>query len=135
MLNLRLVPGRFSPTSGPVGAIGYQELIFLRFQGLIWHIWGFCIFPGSGDIRKNVKGLIFGNFLFCKKSKKRLIRMLPSKCSKRTIGLKPKRDFWWISYNNFLHITYQKMQNSPLYMKVLEPCGSGNVWFFNLFQL
>ena len=50
-LNLRLVPGRFSPTSGPTGSMGYLELIFLRFQGLIWCINHFCILLGSGDIR------------------------------------------------------------------------------------
>ena len=66
-LNLRLLPVRFSPTSGPVGTMRYLELIFLRFQGLIWHIWGFWILLGSGDIRQNVKVPIFGNYLFCKK--------------------------------------------------------------------
>ena len=50
-LNLRLVPGRFSPTSDPAGSMGYLELIFLRFQGLIWCINHFCILLGSGDIR------------------------------------------------------------------------------------
>ena len=38
-----------------------------------------CILLGSGDIRKNVKVLIFGNFLFCKK---RSIKILPLNCLK-----------------------------------------------------
>ena len=81
-----MINGDFPPTSGPVGAMGYLELIFLRFQGLIWHIWGFCIFLGSGDIRKNVKVLIFGNFLFCKKKQKEINQDIVIKMFKKLKG-------------------------------------------------
>ena len=65
--NLRLVPGHFSPPSGPPSAMGYLELKLLRFQGLIWYINHFCILSSCRDIVKNAKVPIFGNFLFCKK--------------------------------------------------------------------
>ena len=63
-----MINGDFPPTSGPVGAMGYLELIFLRFQGLIWHILGFCILLGSGDVRKNVKIANSTKMHFCKKN-------------------------------------------------------------------
>ena len=36
--NLRLLPGRFSPTSGLLSAVDYLEPKLLRFQGLICRI-------------------------------------------------------------------------------------------------
>ena len=55
--------------------------------------------------------------------------------SKRTVEVKPNWELLWNSYNNFRHITYQNIWNSPLYMMVLESCGSVDVWFFNLFHI
>ena len=65
--NLRLIPDRFLPTSGPASAMGYLEHKLLRFQELIWCINHFCILSSCRDIVKNAKVPIFGNFLFCKK--------------------------------------------------------------------
>ena len=75
--NLRLVPGHFSPTSGPASAMGYLERKLLRFQGLIWCINHFCILSSCRDIVKNAKVPIFGNFLFCKKN----LRLVPGRFS------------------------------------------------------
>ena len=60
--NLRQLPDHFSPTSGPAGLMGYLELIFLSFQGLICRISHFCILLSCGDIVRNVKYEIFRNF-------------------------------------------------------------------------
>ena len=60
--NLRQLPDHFSPTSGPAGLMEYLELIFLSFQGLICRISHFCILLSFGDMLRNVKYEIFGNF-------------------------------------------------------------------------
>ena len=60
--NLRQLPDPFSPTSGTAGLMKYLELIFLRFQELICRISHFCILLSCGDIVRNVKYEIFGNF-------------------------------------------------------------------------
>ena len=80
--NLRLVPGHFSPTSGPASAMDYLERKLLRFQGLIWCINHFCILSSCREIVKNAKVPIFGNFLFCKKAqKKRQVERLEILCN------------------------------------------------------
>ena len=52
----------------------YLEAVLLRFQRLIWCIWGFCISLGCGDIIKGVKNAMFGNLPLCKKKTHQMAR-------------------------------------------------------------
>ena len=77
--NLRLLPGRFSPTCGLLSAIDYLEPKLLRFQRIIWHINGFCSLFSSGDIVKKVNFSFSVKSRFCKKNK--LVKIRTSKSS------------------------------------------------------
>ena len=53
--NLQLIHSHFSCNFSPFSAMGYLELIFLRFQGFISYIKHFCILSSCRDIVKNAK--------------------------------------------------------------------------------
>ena len=70
--NLRLLPGRFSPTYDLLSAVDYLEAKLLRFQALICRINDFCVLLSFRDIVNFVNFQFSVKLRICKKNSSKL---------------------------------------------------------------
>ena len=103
--NLRLLPGRFSPTSGLLSAVDYLEPKLLRFQGLICRINHFCNPIGLEFIAKNVKNINFTFLQICKKKTGKYFLFTFLAITSIIIKLE-KHTIWQIKPLNLIYIIY-----------------------------